>query len=94
MREDSSSKSGDCRLKEIPHFTSPEKISQLNFSHHEIRIIPQHIMSVVNLQIIDLSHNKISRIEHIFGVSSLKFLNLSHNLISEVPEEIVGLTGI
>lgn len=51
-------------------------------------------MGVVNLQIIDLSHNKISRIEHIFGVSSLKFLNLSHNLISEVPEEIVGLTGI
>ncbi len=34
LREDSVSKGDSCKLKEIPHLNSPEKISQLNFSHN------------------------------------------------------------
>ena len=53
-----------------------------------------HITSAVNLQIIDLSHNRIGKIDFLCGVRSLKFINLSHNLISEVPEDVMQLVDI
>lgn len=34
MREDSLSRNDSYKLKEIPHLNSPQKISQLNFSHN------------------------------------------------------------
>lgn len=82
MREDSLNRTDNYKIKEIPHLNSPQKISQLNFSHNDIRAIPHHITHAVNLQLIDLSHNKITKIEHLWEVTSLKFINLSHNLIT------------
>ena len=93
-REDSSKKSQHYKLKDIPNLVSPQKISQLNFSHNDIRGIPIHIVNAVNLQILDLSHNKIGKIEHIFKLTTLKFINFSHNLISEIPEQIIQLIEI
>lgn len=61
-RDDAVNKSENFKLREIPHLVSPLKISQLNFSHNEIRSIPPHIKAASNLQILDLSHNKISKI--------------------------------
>ena len=46
------------------------------------------------MQLIDLSHNRIGKIEHVCGVSSLKFINLSHNLITEVPEDVLQLVEL
>lgn len=62
FKEESISKGEACKLKEIPHLNSPSKISQLNFAHNDIRVIPPHITAAANLQMIDLSHNKISKI--------------------------------
>lgn len=90
-REESKGKQEAIKIKEIPHLTSPHRISQLNFSHNDIRAIPSHISLVRNLQIIDLSHNKITKIDHIWHLSSIKFINLSYNLISEVPNEMMHL---
>lgn len=84
-KEEGKSRHDAIKIKEIPHLTSPLRISQLNFSHNDIRVIPPHIASAKNLQILDLSHNKIAKIEFITQINSLKFINLSHNLISELP---------
>lgn len=93
-REEGRGKQDSIKIKEMPHLTSPERISQLNFSHNDIRTIPLHIASACNLQIIDLSHNKISKIDHICRIASLKFINLSYNLIAEVPNDILNLVEI
>lgn len=78
------------KLREIPPLVTPLKISQMNYSHNDIRNIPPHISSAINLQILDLSHNKISKIEFIFTMKELKYLNMSHNLICEIPNELIA----
>jgi Leucine-rich repeat (LRR) protein len=93
-REDPRSRPEGIRIKEIPHLNAPERISQLNFSRNDIRTIPPHITAAHHLQIIDLSHNKISKIDHLCRIPSLKFVNLSYNLIAEVPNAILNLAEI
>jgi Leucine-rich repeat (LRR) protein len=78
----------------VPRLTSPERISQLNFSFGDIRAVPAHIVSASNLQILDLSHNKISKIEYVCAITSLKFINLSYNLISQLPNDLLHLAEI
>lgn len=78
----------------MPRLNSPERISQLNFSFGDIRAVPSHIVSAKNLQILDLSHNKISKIEYVSAISSLKFVNLSYNIISQLPNDLLNLVEI
>lgn len=82
------------RLRQLPNLAAPGRLSQLNFSRNDIRCLPPRLADAQQLQMLDLSHNKIARIELLGAIPSLKFLNLSHNLIAEVPQEITHLVQL
>lgn len=49
-------------LHEIPRFHQPSKIITLEYSHNSITKISPFITKAVNVQTVDLSHNKIKQI--------------------------------
>lgn len=50
------------RLRQLPNLAAPGRLSQLNFSRNDIRCLPPRLVDAQQLQMLDLSHNKIARI--------------------------------
>ena len=75
--------------KESPmRLNSNRDIQCLNFSHNLINFVPQNLFSsLVSLQKLDLSHNRIHDFDfNVSGLILLVNLNLEYNKISEIPE--------
>mmetsp|Transcript_15154 Transcript_15154/g.15281 ORF Transcript_15154/g.15281 Transcript_15154/m.15281 type:complete len:264 (+) Transcript_15154:159-950(+) len=71
--------------------TFPVSLNSLNLSYNHYEVLPNSILSLVNLVVLDLTGN---RVHSIFGVGtliSLQNLLLDDNHISELPLEISGL---
>lgn len=76
------SKESSLQLKEIPNLKAPNKITRICYPHNLIRKIPNSLLSAHNITLIDLSHNKLNKIEKIFHLPKLAILDLSSNLIT------------
>jgi Leucine-rich repeat (LRR) protein len=82
------------RLREMPPLPNPLAISQLNYSHNDIRCIPLQLTSAVHLQMLDLSHNKLAHLAHLQLLTELRFCNFSHNLLTELPPSLAQLAHL
>lgn len=64
----------------------PTHVVILNLKGQGIRVLPDDIIKLVNLEQLDLSYNAFTSIPpQVFRLSKLKTLNLNNNAISELP---------
>lgn len=70
-------------------------LHQLYFSNNNFHETPYEISALEQLEILDLSYNKINTIfPEIEYLKNLKVLFLSHNNISKIPSELANLTQL
>ena len=72
-----------------------EKIIKLSLRRKKIKIIPNEIWNMTNLQFLDLSRNKIDSIPpQIKNLKNLQVLILSKNKINNLPKEFYQLKNL
>jgi Leucine-rich repeat (LRR) protein len=84
------------RLKELPLGLCDMKncLSRLAADHNDLRIVPEYITCLGNLQILSLQSNQITSVPALAGLDSLKDLDLSNNKIEILPESLVLLPSL
>ena len=75
------------RIWMLDHQEALSQIRQLDLSHLNLHFIPKEINLLFNLEVLDLSHNKIDVIPQNFGsnLKKLSNLNLAKNQLTELP---------
>jgi Leucine rich repeat len=69
--------------------------TKLNLSDKGIGIIPQDLYGLTNLEVLDLSSNKITSLDaKIANLINLRFLDLSNNQIMSLPSAIMKLDSL
>lgn len=59
-------------------------ITKANFSHNRISLIDESVKLMPQVEILDLSHNRLEMIDNLQFLSHLRRANLSHNLIERL----------
>jgi len=67
---------------------------ELNLGHNQISSIHKALGEMLNLQILILSHNRISKIPDLSKLSKLKFLSINNNLLENIPVSIYELKNL
>ncbi len=83
-----------CGLKKIPdQFFQPRSLRSLFLAKNEISEISVWIGQLKGLEVMDLSHNKLTELPDagFFKLQQLQFIDLSHNLFKSFPLEITYL---
>ena len=68
------------------------KMERLYLAHNSLTSVPQFPMMANSLQVLDLSHNEISKIGAIQNLKALKVLRLHHNNISSLNEVLESIS--
>ena len=70
-------------------------ITILNANNLGLSLVPNEIVLLTNLEVLDLSGNKLFDFpEELFQLEFLHTLSLNHNLLGEIPSEIQNLTKL
>ena len=80
------------KLEIIPTSIEDEPcFKALDFSINRLTEFPSQLEQVTNLQLLNLSNNRIEEIDRFGKFSNLDYLDLSHNRITEIGEGIASL---
>ena len=66
------------------------RITQLDFSHLNLKAIPPEVLNLPQLRVLNLNNNQITFIPEEIENSQLKVLHLENNQITSIPETIVN----
>ncbi len=82
-------------INELIRLAERFKLNQLSLRHHDLKLIPDQVFKLKNLEILELGYNSIKEISsNISTLKNLKFLDLSNNSIKELPKEIISLENL
>lgn len=83
------------KLTSIPISVTEEPcFSGLDFSINRLTVFPSELGAVTNLKSLNLSYNRITKIEHFGKFPNLDYLDLSSNKITEIGDEIAALKNL
>ncbi|KAG0265195.1 hypothetical protein BGZ95_003397 [Linnemannia exigua] len=76
-------------LGQIPHefFDGLRNLRELYLDHNDIKVVPDSLLKLTKLDVLDLSCNSISRFHSAFKMKKLKNLrrlNLDHNMLTDI----------
>lgn len=92
----------DMWLKEVPDFCSllneedHENIKAINLQDNEIELVNQDLSCLTNIELINISYNKVTAVRSLGDIPSLKQLKLQKNNISTLENfpEFIGLESL
>jgi len=73
-------------IEEIKGLETMKELTTLYLHHNQIREIGTRLSQNSNLVILNLSHNRLKKIENITELTQLKTLDISHNLLTDIAD--------
>ncbi|KAK7571791.1 hypothetical protein V9T40_014263 [Parthenolecanium corni] len=79
-----------------PDLFKLEELTTLDFSHNNLKEVPEGLERARSLLVLNLSHNKISNVPNILFIhlTDLLFLDLSNNNLDTLPPQLRRLTNL
>ena len=75
--------------------TNLKHLKDLNLNDNNIKIVPNSIQYLLNLERFSIKNNKLNQFPNVIEYSKkLKYLNLSDNLLLKIPNRIVELHNL
>ncbi|XP_019767918.2 toll-like receptor 4 [Dendroctonus ponderosae] len=77
-----------CSLTNInPKTFQGANFMYLNFSYNNFTILNDYLFTLSNIELLDLSHNRIENIVHVFHGAAIRHLKLSYNKIMQLNDK-------
>ncbi|GIQ83575.1 hypothetical protein KIPB_004920, partial [Kipferlia bialata] len=85
-----------CGLRTLPASFGPrlQRLRRCDISHNSLTEFTPHLASLIGLETLDMSHNKLETLFDVKSLSHCVDIDVSFNSISEIPRDAFGYMGL